>query len=155
MSPKSELKKVRDTLLFTAGVFALTFLAFVTTMLLQGFIAGGLIPDTVRLMALAAIFTGVVFASGVLLQLPLLTLLRYAHIGRAATIFAGALLGIVPVVIVLILFRVIDDVRALATYMRFWQLSAAGVVLDLAPYVAAGAAIGWYASRPRAVMPQG
>lgn len=155
MTPLGELKKVRDTLLFTAAVLGLTYLAFVTTMVIQGFLSGGLIPDTVRLLALAAVFTGVVFASGILLQLPLLSLLRYAHIGRPATVFAGALLGIVPLLIVLVLFRLVEDVRAMATYMRLWQLSVGGVLLDLAPYMTIGAVIGWYASRPRNAVGRG
>ena len=149
--PAHELKRLGETVVFAGAVLGLTYLAFVLVVLFQtSVMTNGLATDSRRLLIVAGVLTGVYFASVVLVQFPLLRLANRLHIHRAASTVLGAVLGIVPIIMLAVIFRRQDAVYVVSNYVDLYRLLPLNLLLDLIPYVGSGALLGWFAARPRA-----
>jgi hypothetical protein len=145
------LKSLRETVVFAGAILGLTYLAFVLVVLFEtSVMTNGLATNTERLLIVAGVLTGVFFASAVLVQFPLLRLANRAHIGRAGSTGFGAVLGVVPIVILAFVFRQKEAATVAVGYLNLYRLVPLALLMDLAPYVLSGAALGWLAWKPDA-----
>jgi hypothetical protein len=99
-----------------------------------------------RFVALVSIAVAIALVTSLcsLIQWPLLRRIRSAP--RAVVIAAGALLGVLPMLMWILLLRGHDDPDSVAGYVRFWLRVPGEFLLGFMPMAAAGAALAMFAT---------